>query len=188
MRKRTFAKSGGRQPAVVWIRTCDGDRLLRSDYVSARTFASPTTAGSRQPLLVARAQVAANARWCFATAYRSPRGAYAPRSCIAVRMSAGEKRFLRCVNVHSPRAAGVIPPWFGFALATATGFCGVIMFRPAHSPPLPRLAHASRSWFRHGCSCRSAFPPGETATCTTAGLRQPLLVAGAAVVADVRFG
>jgi hypothetical protein len=88
-------------------------------------------------------QCVGNAR---ALACAKPRGAYAPRSWIAVRMSAGEKRFLRCVNVHSPRAAGVSPPWFGFALATATGFCGVIMFRPAHSPPLPRLVHASRSW------------------------------------------
>ncbi len=45
-------KSGGRQPAVGRIRACDGDPLLRTDYVSPRTFASRTTAGSRQPLLV----------------------------------------------------------------------------------------------------------------------------------------
>jgi hypothetical protein len=44
---------------------------------------------------------------------RFPRGAYAPRSFIAVRMSAGEKRFFRCTNAHSPGAAGVSPPWLG---------------------------------------------------------------------------
>jgi hypothetical protein len=33
------------------------------------------------------------------------------------------------------RAAGVSPPWVGFALATAIGFCGLITFRPAQSPP-----------------------------------------------------
>jgi hypothetical protein len=27
-----------------------------------------------------------------------------------------------------------------------TCFCGLITFRPAHSLPIPRLAHASRSW------------------------------------------
>jgi hypothetical protein len=44
-------KSGGRQAAVVPIRACNGDRFLRTDYVSPRTVASRTTAGSRQPLL-----------------------------------------------------------------------------------------------------------------------------------------
>jgi hypothetical protein len=47
-----------------------------------------------------------------------------------------------------PRAAGVSPPWVGFTLASAIGFCGLITFRPAHSRPG-----------------------------TTAGSRQPLLVA-----------
>jgi hypothetical protein len=71
----------------------------------------------------------------------SPRGAYAPRSCVAVRMSVDKKRFLRCTYERSQerralsrrgcyddglqctssngrriatveqRAAGVIPPW-----------------------------------------------------------------------------
>jgi hypothetical protein len=36
-----------------------------------------------------------------AVAVAKPRGAYAPRSCVAVRMSAGEKRFLRCTNAGS---------------------------------------------------------------------------------------
>jgi hypothetical protein len=45
-----------------------------------------------------------------------------------------------------PRAAGVSPPWFGFALATRIGFCGPITFRPAQSLRVPRLAHARRPW------------------------------------------
>jgi hypothetical protein len=45
-------RSGGRQPAVGRIRACNRDPLLRTDYVSPRTVASRTTAGSRQPLSV----------------------------------------------------------------------------------------------------------------------------------------
>jgi hypothetical protein len=33
-------KNGERQPAVGWIRACNGDRFLRTDYVSPRTVAS----------------------------------------------------------------------------------------------------------------------------------------------------
>ncbi len=61
-------KSGGRQPAVVRIRACNGDRLLRTDYVSLRTFASRTPAGLRQPLSVACAEAVANVRFRRATA------------------------------------------------------------------------------------------------------------------------
>jgi hypothetical protein len=35
----------------------------------------------------------------------TPRGAYAPRSCVAVRTPAGEKRFLRCTYAHPIRSA-----------------------------------------------------------------------------------
>jgi hypothetical protein len=41
---------------------------------------SETPAGLRQPLLLAPTHVVADARLCFATAFRLPRGAYAPRS------------------------------------------------------------------------------------------------------------
>jgi hypothetical protein len=40
----------------------------------------------------------------------------------------------------------VSPPWFGFALATATGFCALISVPIARSRPKPRLAYTSRSW------------------------------------------
>jgi hypothetical protein len=44
-----------------------------------------------------------------AVAVAKPRGAYAPRSCVAVRMSAGEKRFLRWTNAGSTKSGGRQP-------------------------------------------------------------------------------
>ena len=41
-----------------------------------------------------------------------PRGAYAPRSCLASADACRRgKQFLRCTNAHQQRAAGVSPPW-----------------------------------------------------------------------------
>jgi hypothetical protein len=121
-------KSGGRQPAVG-----QQTRLRRSQRDSSQDRREYV----RQSPLPSCAAI--------------PRGAYAPRSCAAMRTSAGEKRFLRCTNAHptksggrqpavgsiapreqctanyvptittvESRAAGVSPPWFGSALATAT--------------------------------------------------------------------
>jgi hypothetical protein len=42
-----------------------------------------------------------------------PRGAYAPRSCAAMRMSAGEKTIFAMHKRTCTRAAGVSPPWVG---------------------------------------------------------------------------
>jgi hypothetical protein len=48
-----------------------------------------------------------------------PRGAYAPRSCIAVRTSVGKKTIFSMHKRTFARAAGVSPPWvLGNALAT----------------------------------------------------------------------
>ncbi len=44
---------------------------------------------------------------------RMPRGAYAPRSCVAVRMSVDEKAIFAMDERMFTRAAGVSPPWFG---------------------------------------------------------------------------
>jgi hypothetical protein len=41
----------------------------------------------------------------------NPRGAYAPRSCVRVRMSAGEKTICAMHERTFTRAAGVSPPW-----------------------------------------------------------------------------
>jgi len=43
----------------------------------------------------------------------TPRGAYAPRSCVAARTSAGEKTIFAMHKRTPKRAAGVSPPWIG---------------------------------------------------------------------------
>jgi hypothetical protein len=141
-----------------------------------------------------------------------PRGAYAPRSCVWARTSAGERRFFRCTNAQptksggrqpavgsivprgqctasnvrrvttvQSRAAGVSPPWFGFALATAIGFCGLITFRPAQSLRIPRLAHASRSWCTRASRRKWAVVLCNGVSFPTGGLRPPLLCCDANV-------
>jgi len=45
----------------------------------------------------------------FATAFCFNRGAYAPRSCVAARTFAGEKRFLRCTNARPQESGGREP-------------------------------------------------------------------------------
>jgi hypothetical protein len=58
-----------------------------------------------------------------AVAVANPRGAYAPpRSCVGVRTVAGGTAIFAMHKRRSARAAGVSPPWFEFALATATAF------------------------------------------------------------------
>jgi hypothetical protein len=91
-------KSGGRQPAVGRICACDGDPLLRTDYVSPRTFASRTTVGLRRPLLVARALIVAELRLAVSESVPAPRGAYAPRSCVRGECVPAKKRYLRWTN------------------------------------------------------------------------------------------
>jgi hypothetical protein len=83
------------------------------------------------------------------------------------------------------RAAGVSPPWFGLALATATGFCRPITFRPAQSLPAPRLAYASRSWSHARKSSQMGGGALQRRSVFHGGLTPPLLVSCAGVVADV---
>jgi hypothetical protein len=95
------------------IRACNGDRLLRTDYVSHRTFASRTTAGLRQPLLVRdvrsqhKAPFAMHKRTFTRAADVSPpwfgEPTAVPRKSNIVR---------RLANAQ-PGAAGVSPPWVG---------------------------------------------------------------------------
>ncbi len=71
------------------------------------------------------------------------------------------------------RAAGVSPPWLGFALATATRFCALITFRTAQSLPVPRLAHASRSCLRDVCSASKSDICDAQTNVHKSGGRQP---------------
>jgi hypothetical protein len=99
----------------------------------------------------------------------------ARRGCVNRRWCDNNRALFGGRSNRQPRAAGVSPPWFGFALATAAGFCGLITFRPAHSLPVPRLAYASRSWLhaRHiACDVRFRF---ATADVPHGGLTPPAL-------------
>jgi uncharacterized membrane protein YhaH (DUF805 family) len=50
------------------------------------------------------------------------------------------------------RSGGRQPAVVELAFATVTRFCALLTFRTAHSFPVPRLAHASRSWLHGVCS------------------------------------
>jgi hypothetical protein len=231
---------------VVRIGACNGDRFLRTDYVSPRTVASRTTAGSRQPLLVharkssqmgggalqrrfvshggltppalgfvcgrrCRCGLTADESVSFSHGWLTP-----PALVLQCERLPAKKRFLRCTNAHptksggrqpavgsiaprgqctannvgrvtivQSRAAGVSPPWFGLALATATGFCRPITFRPAQSLPAPRLAYASRSWSHARKSSQMGGGALQRRSVFHGGLTPPLLVSCAGVVADV---
>jgi hypothetical protein len=116
---------------VVQIRACNNGGFLRDFH---RTSAPQTTAGLAPLCWWLRCTVrlvgdkrsrrrtprAAGVRFRFALAH--PGG--------SVQMRLGHR---------------VSPPWFGFALATATGFCALISVPIARSRPKPRLAYASRS-------------------------------------------
>jgi hypothetical protein len=113
-------KSGRRQPAVVWIRTCDGDRLFRIEYVLRRTCGCGATAGLRQPLLVARRLFGARCATRNAQACVQPRAAgVSPPWFGDTNVVQRETRFVQRLANGRTRAAGVSPPWFEFALATA---------------------------------------------------------------------
>jgi hypothetical protein len=115
------------------------------------------TAGSRQPLSVLRADAVADMRLPSASALCFPRLAHASSWCDSWRVH----------DVHSaetrmqPRAAGVSPPWFGNAIATAHVFHGWLTpaalgaRRPvaaqcgnsAETHMQPRAAGVSPPWF-----------------------------------------
>jgi hypothetical protein len=119
-------KSGGRQPAVVRKHL---RRLFRK---------SPTLIVARQPPWFGNALARASVSHLRGTAYHGwltpaaldrmrggvctvtlvfrrfvcvPRGAYAPRSCIALRTSVGEKTIFSMHKRTFTGAAGVSPPW-----------------------------------------------------------------------------
>jgi hypothetical protein len=168
------------------IRACIGDRFLRTDYVSPRTFASrhhgwltPAAPGctssvrcekrysrctnarfQERRVSARRGSVTDRARtaigFCGLITFRL---AHSPPSTMLQPARRPFAVTIFALYKTFPRAAGVSPPWVAFALASAIGFCGLITFRPAHSRPG-----------------------------TTAGLRQPLLVArrSFAVKNDIR--
>jgi hypothetical protein len=94
---RAGARSGGRQPAV-------GVCLQIPQ-------ALPCQPAGRPP-----ARCVLGNRRCIRV-NRLPRGAYAPRSCVGVRTSAGEKTiFAMHKRTSGSGAAGVSPPWLGHTI------------------------------------------------------------------------
>ena len=194
-------KSGGRQPAVGWIAPRG---QCTANYVPPITTVEPRAAGV-SPLWYGNAIAAVfvhrppTGRLCATIAIQPLRacfqnhGGLTPPALVLRCERLSAKNDICDAQTHIRlRAAGVSPPWFGFALATRIGFCGLITFRPAHSLRVPRLAHASRSWVRarlflqkcdsrqrvasrrhgwltpaapgctHACFCRTAMPVSES--------------------------
>jgi hypothetical protein len=156
-------KSGGRQPAVVF-----GKRTCRNAAVKSRETAGTllTSAGAAAPA--------------------NPRGAYAPRSCIALRTSVGEKTIFSMHKRTLTRAAGVSPPWRTFDRACKAHRSMSGEQRP---PDQERRALARRG--AESCICNGDrlfrtqhVRPGTIGSHPTAGLHQPLLVGCAAAFAQ----
>jgi hypothetical protein len=91
-----------------------------------------------------------------------PRGAYAPRSCVGVRMSAGEIAIFAMHKRTFTRAAGVSPPWLGNRTCNGDRFSWSDYVHHARSDGAPRLAYANRSrrrsWWTHANRRKCAAP------------------------------
>jgi hypothetical protein len=89
-----------------------------------------------------------------------PRGAYAPRSCIGVRMTAGEIAICAMHKRTSARAAAVSPPWFGNRTCNGDrcSWSGSHYIHDARSDGTPRLAYASRPDCTHANRRKCAAP------------------------------
>jgi hypothetical protein len=169
-------------------RVCNGDRLFRTQRVPPDTVGFHPTAGLHQPLLVASADAVADVRFVSASPLPTPRLAYASRSWLHDVCSVRNATFAMHKRMCT-RAAGVSPPW-----SVNRTQCG------ENRPPFDddatheqeRRASARRGTGKRVCNGDRLFraqrvPPGTIAFHPTAGLHQPLLVASADAVADVRF-
>jgi hypothetical protein len=125
-----------------------------------------------------------------------PRGAYAPRSCAAMRMSAGEKTIFAMHKRTCTRAAGVSPPW-----RVMRTLCGEnpALFGDVRTGEQERRVSARRGMVPQlqRCPCTDHRPVASarqlrSSRCdrvskTTAGSRQPLLVSRAPDFAELRY-
>jgi hypothetical protein len=106
--QRRFVCHGGLTPPALVLRC---ECLPTKKRVLRCTNAHPVKSGGREPAVVRkrRLQLQCDEFPCFAFACAecTPRGAYAPRSCIAVRMSAGEKASFAMHERTFAGAAGV---------------------------------------------------------------------------------
>jgi hypothetical protein len=103
-------KSGGRQPAVVWENRPGGDGSGFFDRLAPEHVTKPHCHDGSFPNRVCNRN-----KLPFRVSSSHPectsRGAYAPRSCVGVRTSAGETTIFAMHRRTLTRAAGVSPPY-----------------------------------------------------------------------------
>jgi hypothetical protein len=106
--KRTFARAADVSPP--WF--CEPHLQVQCDEFRRLDL---TTAGLRQPLLVARRSFAVKNDIRDAQTHAHKSGGRQPavvdRSCIALRTLVGKNNFRDAQTHVRPRAAGVSPPW-----------------------------------------------------------------------------
>jgi hypothetical protein len=174
------AKSGGREPAVD----------VREAYMQERFR---KVAGDRRQC--------AHERRCSSGS--EPTGGLRPPLLLHSERLPAKKTIFAMHERTSPRAAGVSPPWAWVTrLQRGPVSLGamVVVIKSGANPPGVGIANAGavsfvfHGWLtpaapgcKRGRCCCGAFRIRGYVTHTTAGLRQPLLVASADVVAAVRF-
>jgi hypothetical protein len=119
--QRRFVSHGGLTPPALVLQ-CERPPAKKR-YLRC-TNAHPTRSGGRQPAVVRQTRLRRHQGDCSQDRRQYvgrtplhlraaiPRGAYAPRSCAAMRTSAGERRFFRCTNAH-PTKSGERQPAVG---------------------------------------------------------------------------
>jgi hypothetical protein len=122
---RTFYKSGDRQPAVV-RETHLSVRFRKVAGVCQRCDHEPRCSRGSE----------------------STGGLRPPRSCVGVRMPAGEIAICAMHKRTSAGAAGVSPPWFGNRTCDGDRSSSGDHVHHARSDGTPRLDYVSRSWCR----------------------------------------
>ncbi len=144
MHKRTFSRAAGVSPPWCVIRTLCGENpaLFGDDRASEQERRTSARRGMVMQLQrcsctdhrpVASARQLGSSR-CERVS-KTTGGLRPPLLCCNANVFRRKNDFCDAQTHIRPRAAGVSPPWFGFALATAIGFCGLITFRTAQSPP-----------------------------------------------------
>jgi hypothetical protein len=200
---RPFTRAAGVSPP--WERNASATARV---FPGASTFAHH--GGLRPPLLAACADVIADIRFAPTSTHLFPRGAYAPRSW---RFCGAEICWRNCdfsgAQTHVSKSDGCQP-----AVGTKR-ICNGAGFSRSEYVRAPRGAYAPRSWlhvrmslqiyashqrvrcFSHGgltppalgcmcgCHCRYTLRTNEYAAFPTAGLRQPLLVDGDAMIRKI---
>jgi hypothetical protein len=149
------------------------------ERLRARTFASPYHGWLTPAAPGARTQVVANGRWCFATAFRFPRGAYAP-PLLCCNANVCRRKTIFSMHKRTSDQERRASARRGFHCAARTMHSEL---RPASNDhPIKERRASARRGFRFALATASdscgliTFRPAQSLPGATAGLRQPLLV------------